>query len=113
MVKPKPDGCESTFPCGDSQCNHRPEVGNPDCKSCHFQNPEPKPDEGLEEFFGLHHAELDAIMMDVLRQVVSIKDAEGQERVERIFKEIEATMNDDIKAYYKAWWQALKKKELK
>jgi len=41
---------------------------------------EPKPDEKLEEFFGLHHAELDAIMMNVLREVASIKDAECQER---------------------------------
>ena len=46
-------------------------------------------------------------------KTASIKDAECQERVERIFKEIEATMGDDIKAYYKRWWQALKKKELK
>ena len=41
---------------------------------CHLF--EPKPDERLEEFFGSHHAELDAIMMNVLRQVAFIKDAE-------------------------------------
>jgi len=82
------------------------------------------PDESrLEEFFGLHHAELDGIMMSILKQVASIKDAECKDRIKRIFKEIEE--NDtgadfinstdaplqEIHSFPDGFLQALKKKE--
>ena len=72
-----------------------------------------KPDEGLEEFFGLHHAELDAIMMDVLRQVASIKDAECQERVEKIIAEADRLLLPFVYdgSPKRLEWQALKEKE--
>jgi len=123
------------------------------CEGCSFKLPrlkeaseqicqlfESKP-ESLEEFFAQNHAELDTIMMDVLKQVASIlkkkyeadmehlshlvddvihleekvksKDAECQERVERIFREIDqyGIMFHDTDIC--RFWQALKKKELK
>ena len=52
-----------------------------------------------------------------MREITKAQDAKTaslyQKKIDSLIEEIERVMGEDIKAYYKKWWESLKEKYLK